>query len=207
MIGIRLRVHCHCRATLRALLSVALLSVMLLSALTLNHAQAAVPGSPAALDAASGVRQYYLSRSYVPANEALSACAEGYHFASIWEIADPSALEYNTTLGLPSPDSGQGPPAAISLFGSPFVIHGWIRTGYASSTSGVAGWGNCGEWSSDDSSDWGTVVNLPSNWTGGEQDVGVWNTEVRACDAYNCVWCVQDDSVSRVFLPLVLRNN
>ena len=138
MIGIRLRVHYHCQATLRSLLSVALLSAVLLSTLTLNRARATMPGSPAVPNATSGVRQYYLSRLYVRANEALSACAEGYHFASIWEIADPSALEYNTALGLPSPDSGQGPPTAINLWGNPFVTHGWIRTGYASSISEIA---------------------------------------------------------------------
>jgi hypothetical protein len=52
---------------------------------------------------------------------------------------------------------------------------------------------------------WGTVANLPSDWTGGTQDVGVWNAEVRTCDTEQRVWCVQDDSVLRVFVPLVLR--
>jgi hypothetical protein len=187
MFRLRLRVRYHHQAIPRGVLVLVLLPTLLLVILTASYVRASTPASPAALNATSGVRQYYLSRSYVPANEALSACAEGYHFASIWEIADPSALEYNTALGLPSPDSGQGPPTAIKLLGSPFVTHGWIRTGYASSISGIAGWANCGEWSSDDSSDWGTVANLPTDWTGGEQDIGVWNTEVRTCDTYNWV--------------------
>ena len=67
------------------------------------------------------------------------------------------------------------------------------------------GQGNCDAWSSDSDSHSGTVANLPSNWTGGTRDIGVWNAEVRTCDTHMWVWCVQDDSVLRMFLPLVLR--
>jgi hypothetical protein len=206
MFRLRLRVRYHHQAIPRGVLALVLLLALLLVALTASRVRATAPASPAALSVTTlGVRQYYLSRSYVQASQALAACAPGYHFASIWEITDPSSLRYNTTLGLPSPDSGEGPPTAISLLGSPFATRGWIRTGYASSTSGTIGWANCGAWSSADSSHWGSVANLPSDWTAGEQDIGVWNTEVRTCDTYNWVWCVQDDSVWRVFLPLVLR--
>jgi len=50
------------------------------------------------------------------------------------------------------------------------------------------------------------VANLPSDWTGSEQDVGVWNADVRTCDKALRVWCVQDDSVWRVFLPLMIKD-
>jgi hypothetical protein len=82
---------------------------------------------------------------------------------------------------------------------------GWIRTGYGVSVSGTPGQGNCISWQSDQDSYWGTVANLPSNWTGGEQDIGVWNTEVKTCDTSVRVWCVQDDSVWRMYSPVIFR--
>lgn len=202
---VTLRLRLPYRVTRRVLLILALLLVILLNTTIVYRARATAPGSPSAPGATSGVRQFYLSRSYVQADKARSACAKGYHFASIWEIADPSSLRYNTTLGLPSPDSGEGPPSAISLWGSPFPVHGWVRTGYNSSSSNTAGQANCTAWGTNSEFAWGTVANLPSNWTGGEQDIGIWNTGVRTCDAYNWVWCVQDDSVWWMYLPVVLK--
>jgi hypothetical protein len=51
----------------------------------------------------------------------------------------------------------------------------------------------------------GTVVNLVSNWTGGDEDVGPWNAEVRTCDYGFRVWCVQAHGFLPVFLPVVLK--
>jgi hypothetical protein len=93
-----------------------------------------------------------------------------------------------------------------SVYWGALPVHGWVRTGYDPWQTAIVGQANCNVWNTNSGTYWGTVANLPSNWTGGEQDVGVWNTEVRTCDSYNWVWCVQDDSVLRVFLPLVLRN-
>jgi hypothetical protein len=190
----------------RVLFALALLPIILLTTLTVNRTRAIVPGSPSAPSVASGVRQYYLSRTLAQANEARSVCADGYHFASIWEIADPSTLEYNTSLGLSSPDSGSGPPTAISFMGSPLTARGWVRTGFSYSVSDLPGQANCGNWVSNYGFYWGTVANLPSKWTSGGQDIGVWNVDVNTCDTALWVWCVQDDSVWRVFLSLALRN-
>jgi hypothetical protein len=206
MLRVQFRVHYHRRVTLRALLTLGLLSVVLLVTLTVNRARAIASDAPSSPDATSGVRQYYLTRLLVQVYEAPSACADGYHFASIWEIADPSALKYNTSLGLFGPDSGGGPPTTISFMGSPFTARGWVRTGFSYSVSDIPGQANCGNWVSNYSFYWGTTANLPSNWTGGGQDIGVWNVGVSTCDTNLWVWCVQDDSVWRVFLPLVLRN-
>jgi hypothetical protein len=206
MFSIRFRIHASYGLILRALLSLALLPVILLTTLTVNRTQAIAPDSPSAPSAISGVRQYYLSRTLAQANEARSACADGYHFASIWEIADPSALKYNTNLGSSGPDSGSGPPTAISFMGTPLTIRGWVRTGFSYSVSDTPGQANCGNWVSNYGFYWGTVANLPSIWTGGLQDIGVWNVGVSTCDTNLRVWCVQDDSVWRVFLPLTLRN-
>jgi hypothetical protein len=206
MLRVQFRVHCHWRVTLRALITLGLLSVVLLVTLTVNRARAIAPESPSAPSAISGVRQYYLSRTLVQANEARSVCADGYHFASIWEITDPSALKYNTSLGLSGPDSGGGPPTVISFMGSPLTTRGWVRTGFSYSVSDTPGQANCGNWVSNYSFYWGTVANLPSNWTSSEQDFGVWNVGVNTCETNLWVWCVQDDSIWRVFLPLTLRN-
>jgi hypothetical protein len=153
-----------------------------------------------------GVRRFYLTQSSYQANVALAACADGYHFASIWEIADLSALKYNTDMGRTGPDSGGGPPTQIWLFGSSTTARGWVRTGYSAWSSETVGQANCSGWGTNDQFAWGSAANLLFNWTDGEQDIGIWNTEVRTCNTSLRVWCVQDDSVLWVFLPLVVRD-
>jgi hypothetical protein len=207
MIRVRFRIHRHPRLTLSGGLVSMLLPVVLLAALITNHVQAIAPSSLSSTSATFGVRQFYLTYSTYQAGGARTACAEGYHFASIWEIADPSALEYNTGLGATGTDSGEGPPTQIWLFGGSSVALGWVRTGYGVGSWDTVGQANCSGWGTSDGLAWGTMANLPSDWTAGEQDIGVWNTEVRTCNSTLRVWCVQDDSVWRVFLPLVLRND
>jgi hypothetical protein len=206
MFGIKLRIHYLPGALLRGAVALVLLPVVLLAASTLSRAQATAPNSASSASAMFGVRQFYLTTATHNGTQALTACAEGYHFASIWEIADPSSLNYNTNLGWTGADSGGGPPTQLTRPGYSIPAHGWVRTGYSSSTSATAGQGNCDAWSSDDDAHWGTVANLPSDWTAGTQDVGIWNAEVRTRNRYVPVWCVQDDSVLRVFLPLVIKN-
>jgi hypothetical protein len=60
---------------------------------------------------ASGARQFYLTPVFYSPAVALSACAAGYHMASLWEVLEPSALSYNTSLGATRADSGQGVPS------------------------------------------------------------------------------------------------
>jgi hypothetical protein len=66
------------------------------------------------------VLHYYLTKSTFTGNQALTACAPGYHFASFAEISNPSDVAYNKTLGRNVADSGSGPPS---------LAYGWIRTG------------------------------------------------------------------------------
>jgi len=123
------------------LLALALLVAALLGYLAWGQRDAAASGSQAPLDhaqakplaASSGLRGYYLTQSTYQGNETLTACASGYHFASLWEILDPSNLKYDTDLGMVRDDSGQGPPS---------YVEGWVRTGYYSSTSSTPGYGN-----------------------------------------------------------------
>jgi len=190
---------------IRRAIPILILAVVLVLMPTLAPARSGTTGSSPSLSADSGMRHFYLTRASHNAVQAPTACAPGYHFASLWEIVDPSSLRYNTALGATSSDSGAGPPTATPIFAALRIAHGWVRTGATSGTIDTPGQANCISWQSDYEFYWGTVANLPSNWTGGEQDMGVWNTEVRTCDTPVRVWCVQDDSVWRVYLPVTFR--
>lgn len=137
--------------------------------------------------------QYYLTVGSYSGDQALSACAPGYHMAALWEILDTSNLRYNTTLGRTSADNGQGPP-----YGS-----GWIRTGFSSDSTGAPGTSNCLAWTTGSASYIGTTVSLPSNWIAGEEDLLGWNAGTAVCSVERPVWCVGRNVL---FLPLILRN-
>jgi hypothetical protein len=164
------------------LLALLLLVAVLLGYLAWNQGAVAASGPQAPAAASAGMRQYYLTTDSYDGSEALTACTSGYHFASLWEILDPSNLKYNTTLGYTQADSGQGPPTNAL---------GWVRTGYLSNTSTTAGQGNCNAWTSSDSSHNGTRALLPTNWTA-VKDIHVWVVMTFWCDFGFQVWCVED---------------
>ena len=115
--------------------------------------------------------------------------------ASIWEIADPTNLIYDTTLGFTLPtDIGQGPPTDW---------YGWVRTGANDYTEDSVGHSNCDGWTSPSSSDYGTRVGLPVDWTAGTH-IGPWQADTSQCFMYNMTWCVRPPF--SVFLPLGLRS-
>jgi hypothetical protein len=147
--------------------------------------EGAVASAPQAPDASSsGMRRYYRTSDSFRPTEVFTACAAGYHFASIWEILDPSNLEYNSILGDYQADSGYGP-----LSGR----RGWVQTGYNSSgSSGLAGQDNCQAWTSNDGGYYGTSVELEHSWVGGTQEVGTWDVGLDTCDTRVPVWCVED---------------
>ena len=103
--------------------------------------------------------------------------------ASLWEIADPSNLLYNTTLGRTYNDSGTGPAAADP---------GWVHTGFIASTSSTAGLGNCNGWTSFSGSHYGTAAALPNVWTNDTEDLGVWDLTAHDCFEFVYVWCIED---------------
>jgi plastocyanin len=112
------------------LLALALLVAAFGGYLAWGQGEVAASGPQAPLDHArdkplassAGMRQYYLTQTFHRGAEADGAGvgADGYHFASLWEIMDPSSLKYDTTLGKTSDDSDQGPPTYQSV--------GWVRT-------------------------------------------------------------------------------
>jgi hypothetical protein len=166
---------------LMALLSVALLAAAVVAHVAWGESPAAAAGPPAAGAASSDVRQYYLTKGTYSGAGANLRCAAGYHMASLWEILDPSNLQYNTTLGQTRDDSGEGPT----------TFRGWVRTGYTSSIENTAGRANCEAWTNGVSG-YGTTAALPNTWNAGWQDLHVWNVQTYACNDVNRVWCVED---------------
>ena len=169
---------------LLALLTLALLTGVLLVYLGKVHEPAAASDLQATYESPSGLRKFYLTDvEYYGNNTAgASVCAEGYHFASLWEILDVSNLEYNQDLGATNDDSGYGPPSSIG---------GWIRTGYSANNDGNPGKANCTNWSTTLRD--GTTAKLVPNWVVSSiQNIHVWDVENFPCSSDQYVWCVED---------------
>jgi hypothetical protein len=209
---VSLRIRYDRRSGLVGLLALALLMVAFLGYLAWGQREAVASGPQAPLDhardrplaASAGLRRYYLTQSTYNGADAdgtdgngAGVCAEGYHFASLWEILDPSNLKYDTDLGMVRGDSGQGPPTYLG---------GWVRTGYVSDYSGVPGWTNCSAWTSSASARSGTYAYLPRDWEAG-QDIHVWEVSAPQCNLSGYVWCVADKVSTPVYLPIILKNS
>ena len=142
-------------------------------------------------------RHYYLTKTGVAGNGALTACATGYHFASFAEISDLSDLTYNKTLWETAADSGQGPPVFATNFSvTPGSGAGWIRTGAPSLAAAPANTGdvaNCSVWTTASSSAYGEAafLSLFQN-TQGAAKAPVLNFITTTCDNSIRVWCVQN---------------
>jgi hypothetical protein len=163
-------------------LTLALLTAGFLGYLAWGREEVSASNLQAPLGSPAGMRQYYLTTSTPNGAGASTACADGYHMASLWEILDTSNLKYNTTLGVARDDSGQGLPTDLA---------GWVRTGYDSSNISTPGMGNCNAWSSSDVSDYGTRAWLEEDWTLA-QEVHVWQVGNTTCNWPSLVWCVED---------------
>ncbi len=147
----------------------------------------------ASLNWASFRRRFYLTTDTYDGSQPLTACASGFHMASIWEILDVSNLVYDTSVGHNNDDSGSGPPTSLP---------GWARTGdFAGDASEPNGPENCSAWTSTVGI--GTYVVLPrSDWKQIQNDNGVadlmpgdispWAGYPLSCTASIRVWCVQD---------------
>ncbi len=131
-------------------------------------------------------RRYYLTQGGVFGGEALTACAAGFHMASLWEIADPTSLKYDTALGQVRADSGQGPPTVA------VADWGWIRTGFDSDSSGTPGKANCEAWTDSASLALGTRAGLAESWNDAPTAVSPWTVDTRSCLDTVRVWCVEN---------------
>jgi hypothetical protein len=126
-------------------------------------------------------RHFYLSQSTVTGGQALSACAAGFHMASLWEIWDPSGLRYDTQLGTAGIDSGSGPPAEGNIV--PTGAIGWVRG------IGVAAL-DCQGWTSSAAGNDGAFAAL-SLLFGQEQNP--WYADRTNCANPDIrVWCIEN---------------
>lgn len=130
-------------------------------------------------------RSFYVTQTTHNGGEALSACASGYHMASLWEIHDPSNLRYDTQLGRTKDDSGFGPPSGTV---------GWIHTGNdAGALPLTPGTANCNAWQSVSGNDHGTTVSLPAlQWLDSASVTVPWRPFTFPCNTNQPVWCVED---------------
>jgi len=177
---------------LAALLAAGMLLATFIGYLVWGQGEVAASASQAPLASSTGMRQYYLTKNTCEGSEpdgtdgnGAGVCADGYHFASMWEILDPSNLKYNTNLGYTTDDSGQGPPSNIV---------GWVRTGNVSSAADTVGTGNCDNWNSDDYlGHQGPQAKFDSNWdTAGNFPGWIIGHNISGCGNLARVWCVED---------------
>ena len=129
-------------------------------------------------------KSFYLTPDRYYPNEALTACAAGYHFASIWEIWYFSNFTYNTELGISQRDSGLGPPA---------LLEGWVRSGIPFTSDN-----NCRAWNSTAKRDSGILAHINFNhlFSGAVDPLisgdSPWKVVSRECSQLNRVWCASD---------------
>jgi len=152
---------------------------------TIVGLSAVVGLSFAAPSPADANTKFYLTQEVFPANAALTACARGYHMASMWEILELGSLKYDSSRGFVTPDAGSGPPSTQP---------GWVRTGYYPFSANVPGGSNCSVWTSNSSADYGTSVMLEPSWAPDAvgSRISPWRAGVFSCDSRIQVWCVHN---------------
>jgi Right handed beta helix region len=135
-----------------------------------------------------GRKRYYLTNFWTQGAfdgaTAANACESrpGFHMASLWEILDPSTLQYDFTYGEVVEPGSQGPPTAR---------HGWLRTSNDGGNNGP-GEANCRGATSASSADSGTISYIARDWGLGAQSTSPWIHQVLPCDTSARVWCVED---------------
>ena len=156
----------------------------------LTHSSDAAPAAPVSTSPARG---YYVTQGTtgIDGSHALKGCAAGYHMASMYEIADTTSLTYRKVLGFNQDDSGFGPP---------WGVFGWVRTGNVSNNGGSPGLSsggesNCNNWTSNSSTDYGTMMLIlqpMNNLSQPHYSMGPWVVVADACNFSAFVWCVQN---------------
>ena len=174
---------------LATLLTVGILLAAFTGYLVMSQRPVTASDQQNSLASSIGMRQFYLTKNIYKGAEATGTdgngagvCAVGYHFASMWELLDPSSLIYNTFLGRTYADSGQGPPSGQ---------WGWVRTGYDSSSTDTVGTGNCDSWTSTAGIRAAPQAKLDYSWDTPGTFPG-WDIENTYCDLNKFVWCVED---------------
>jgi hypothetical protein len=147
-------------------------------------ASSSVGASDISAQSGSG-SSFYLTDANYTVDQALTACASGYHMASLWEILDVSNLvyAYDHPAAHVKDDSGNGPPSNW---------YGWVRTGWFASTSATTGTGNCLAWTSTSSGDSTVAARLSNAWETAPGDISTWDATSFTCNFNGPVWCMED---------------
>ncbi len=141
-----------------------------------------------------GARRYYLGRTLLAGQTLLLAgtqlCDAGFHFASLQELRDPTALEWDASRGAVVTDVDS------SVGGPPTTLWGWVRTGYTpNGLSGLdPGEHNCHGWVLNLGGSQGARARLSSRWNDPALRAGFWETDYEFCSPQGAsrVWCVED---------------
>ena len=129
-----------------------------------------------ALNASAHDRSFYLTKTTHQGDTVLTACATGYHFASISELFYYGNLVYNIELGHSNNDSG---------FGAPRGIPGWMRSGQEFGGSEI----QCGIWTARVGGYQGTRGHLSIDTS---SPFDPWSVLWSSCSTALPVWCVSD---------------
>jgi hypothetical protein len=194
---LRLTLHIRCDRRPAILVVCVLAGILLAAAGSALVPAAGAEKSPSVVYTPAGPgRHFYLTNSSFTPDHALTACATGYHMASLWEILDVTNLtyDYRHPAAETKADSGQGPPSNW---------YGWVRTGFDSSGSSTTGQGNCLTWSSASGTNNGVAVRLSNDWETAPGDIFVWDATSFSCGMGGPVWCVRN--VYTVYLPIALK--
>jgi hypothetical protein len=179
-----------------ACFALGVLTVVSLGAVSLSNEGVIFPDGTVQTTAAPSDfrRAFYLTMDQFTGDQADGAgvCADGFHFASVWEILDVSSLRWDTARGPSNLDSGEGPPVDW---------YGWVRTGdgYPDVVTSGTGKANCFmsvPWDTDSPSFDGTWIALPAAddlaWSATPTRISPWVAGVAPCDEQLGVWCVED---------------
>lgn len=132
-------------------------------------------------------RSFFITQASVNGAAADTACPDGFHMASFYEMADVTDLVYIAGAGgvaaKTRTDQGGGPVAGW---------WGWARTGGDASTANQAGVANCSLWESDTAGEYGSLVQLNPTWTSAAVTVSPWRSQTWSCGGTAPVWCIED---------------
>jgi hypothetical protein len=155
------------------------ISASMLASVALLGMLAALASSPAS----AGKKFYLTLEADVSGAEADTACANGFHLASLWEIFDFSQLKYDAKRGYTIATAGSGPPTSEL---------GWVHTAGPSNAIGGSGTANCANYSSFMAMQFGTAVELTNDWDAAPTPISPWVASNSSCVASFRAWCKQD---------------
>lgn len=156
-----------------------------------------VPACPACPDVtcpsapAPAARRYYLTAGLYDGAAASTACASGFHLASVWELYDLGALRYDGPAGEVHVVEAAGPGPYME--GSD--AYGWMRNGVTQADTLQDPGANCAHWTSSEPGHWGQTgapTRSGISTTYPQTVYGAWFMQPFRCATMIRAWCVED---------------